>query len=85
LSEPPPSALLSLPSGQGFLAVVSPLSTNVYAYGHLIGPTNQYIPSKCGPRFLRLGSAVGVWQGDGAVHVVKCGGFTRVEMLGAAE
>jgi len=72
--------LASLEHGAGFLYVASPLATNVYVYGNLLGPTNQRLVSKCGPRFLRLGTAPGAWQGEGFVQIVKCGGFTRVEM-----
>ncbi len=78
--EPDATALASLEHGAGFLYVASPLATNVYVYGNLLGPTNQRLVSKCGPRFLRLGTAPGAWQGEGFVQIVKCGGFTRVEM-----
>jgi hypothetical protein len=52
----------------------------VYVYGILAGTTNQRITSKCGPRFIRLGSAPGIWQGEGQVQIVKCGALTRMEM-----
>jgi hypothetical protein len=85
---PPPSsgevpddaALAALEKGTGFLFVASPLQTNVYLYGILAGQTNQRLVSKCGPRFIRLGTAPGAWQSQGSVSVVKCGGFTRVQM-----
>jgi hypothetical protein len=80
--EPDAAELATLQHGFGFLYVASPLTTNVYAYGLLAGTTNQRIVSKCGPRFLRLGTAPGVWQGEGGVQIVKCGGFTRIEMTG---
>lgn len=79
-SEPSPAEIAALPSGQGLLYVASPLATNVYVYGNLAGTTNQWIQTKCGPRFLRLGTAPGAWQGEGVVNIVKCGGSTRVEM-----
>lgn len=79
-SEPGAAELATLPNGQGFLYVASPLATNVYVYGNLAGTTNQWIQTKCGPRFLRLGTAPGAWQGEGVVNIVKCGGTTRVEM-----
>jgi hypothetical protein len=60
--------------------VASPLSTNVYLYGILAGTTNQRIVSKCGPRFIRLGTELGKWQTEGLVQIVKCGALTRVEM-----
>jgi DNA-binding response OmpR family regulator len=72
--------LLSLTKGQGFLYVASPLATNVYVYGLLAGTTNQRITTNCGPRFLRLGTVPGAWQGEGVVRIVKCGALTRVEM-----
>jgi hypothetical protein len=78
--EPDAAALATLPRGQGFLWVDSPLATNVYVYGNLAGTTRQRITTKCGPRFLRLGTAPGVWQSEGVVVVVKCGGFSRVEI-----
>jgi hypothetical protein len=78
--EPDDAALQSLEKGTGFLFVSSPLQTNVYLYGILAGPTNQRLVSKCGPRFIRLGTAPGAWQSDGVVAIVKCGGFTRVQI-----
>jgi hypothetical protein len=78
--EPDEAALATLEKGTGFLLVVSPLQTNVYLYGILAGQTNQRLVSKCGPRFIRLGTAPGAWQTQGSVSVVKCGGFTRVQM-----
>jgi DNA-binding response OmpR family regulator len=79
-SEIDSAALAALQPGQGYLYVASPLATNVYIYGILAGTTNQRITSKCGPRFIRLGSAPGIWQGEGQVHIVKCGALTRMEM-----
>jgi DNA-binding response OmpR family regulator len=73
-------ALASLQKGEGFLYVASPLATNVYVYGLLAGTTNQRITTKCGPRFLRLGTRPGAWQSEGVVQIVKCGALTRVEM-----
>jgi DNA-binding response OmpR family regulator len=78
--EPDAAALATLQRGQGFLWVDSPLTTNVYVYGNLAGTTRQRITTKCGPRFLRLGTAPGAWQSEGVVAVVKCGGFSRVEL-----
>jgi DNA-binding response OmpR family regulator len=78
--EPDDAALATLEKGTGFLFVASPLQTNVYLYGILAGQTNQRIVSKCGPRFIRLGTAPGAWQTQGSVSIVKCGGFTRVHM-----
>jgi hypothetical protein len=74
------AALQALEPGKGYLYVASPLATNVYIYGNLAGTTNQKIATKCGPRFIRLGSERGVWQGEGLVQIVKCGALTRVEM-----
>ena len=86
-AEAPPAAaeasaeeLATLQKGQGFLFVASPFSTNVYVYGLLAGTTNQRLTTKCGPRFLRLGTAPGAWQSEGVVQIVKCGALTRVEM-----
>jgi DNA-binding response OmpR family regulator len=74
------AALAALPPGQGYLYVASHLSTNVYLYGNLAGTTNQRITTKCGPRFIRLGTELGKWQTEGLVQIVKCGALTRVEM-----
>ena len=60
--------------------MASPLTTNVYLYGILAGTTNQRIITKCGPRFIRLGTELGKWQTEGLVQIVKCGALTRVEM-----
>jgi DNA-binding response OmpR family regulator len=78
--EPDQAALAALEKGTGFLVVASSLQTNVYLYGILAGQTNQRLVSKCGPRFIRLGTAPGAWQTQGSVTVVKCGGFTRVQL-----
>jgi len=74
------AALAALSPGQGYLYVASPLSTNVYLYGILAGTTNQRIVTKCGPRFIRLGTELGKWQTEGLVQIVKCGALTRVQM-----
>ena len=74
------AALSALEPGKGYLYVASPLATNVYIYGNLAGTTNQKIATKCGPRFIRLGTERGAWQGEGQVQIVKCGALTRVEM-----
>jgi len=74
------AALSALEPGKGYLYVASPLATNVYIYGNLAGTTNQKIATKCGPRFIRLGTERGAWQGEGLVQIVKCGALTRVEM-----
>jgi DNA-binding response OmpR family regulator len=74
------AALAALSPGQGYLYVASPLATNVYLYGILAGTTNQRITTKCGPRFIRLGTELGKWQTEGLVQIVKCGALTRVEM-----
>jgi DNA-binding response OmpR family regulator len=74
------AAVAALPKGHGFLFVASKLATNVYVYGILAGTTNQRIDTKCGPRFVRLGSAPGAWQGEGFVEIVKCGAVTRVDV-----
>ena len=79
-SEPTAAELAAIPRGQGYLFVASSLATNVYVYGNLAGTTNERILTKCGPRFLRLGTAPGAWQGEGSVQMVKCGGFTRIVM-----
>ncbi|HEX4340097.1 MAG TPA: hypothetical protein VH062_29520 [Polyangiaceae bacterium] len=76
------AALAALAPGQGYLYVASPLETNVFLYGNLAGTTNQRITSKCGPRFIRLGTTLGNWQGEGQVQIVKCGALTRIEMMG---
>jgi hypothetical protein len=72
----------ALQKGYALLYVASPLQTNVYVYGLLAGKTNERITTKCGPRFIRLGSAPGVWQGEGLVQIAKCGELTRVELSG---
>ena len=79
-AEVDPAVLAALQPGQGYLYVASPLSTNVYLYGNLAGTTNQRITTKCGPRFIRLGTELGKWQTEGLVQIVKCGAVTRVEM-----
>jgi len=76
------AAVRSLQKGYALLYVASPLATNVYVYGLLAGKTNERITTKCGPRFIRLGTAAGAWQGEGVVQVAKCGTLTRIEMSG---
>ncbi len=74
--------LAVLKKGQALLYVDSPVATNVYIYGLLAGRTNEPITTKCGPRFIRLGTALGAWQGDGVVQIVKCGVSTHIAMAG---
>jgi hypothetical protein len=62
------------------LYVESPLDTHVFVHGVDVGATNTTVISRCGAKFVRLGSAPGEWQSEGVPLKIKCGETTRVKM-----
>jgi hypothetical protein len=75
----PPDAE-TLPGRQGYLFVESTLDTEVFVHGRANGKTNRWLVSTCGPRFIRLGVALGQWQTEGVVNIVKCQSATHMSL-----
>jgi hypothetical protein len=44
------------------------------------GGTNAWLETKCGPRFIRLGSAPGKWLSEGVPSKLQCRAANRVEL-----
>lgn len=77
-SRATPSSLPSAPStdelkdDEVWLAVRSPLAASVFVHGINLGPTNVWLKSKCGARYLRLGRKPGDWLSDGRPEKLPC-------------
>jgi DNA-binding response OmpR family regulator len=79
--EPAPEpASGDIPDGMAHLFIESPLSTNVYVHGKLVGRTNVVNVSHCGMRFVRLGTSPGKWQSDGIPLKIECNQETRATL-----
>ena len=66
---------------EGYLAVRSAASVDVYATGFKLGPTNRRNKSKCGLRFVRLGEKDPPrWLSKGRTVDVKCQAVTEIEI-----
>lgn len=78
-SEPPrdPS---SLPAKNAWLFVQSPLAAHVFVHGVDTGPTNTWLETPCGTRFVRLGRSAGDWLSPGTPLVIRCRAANTVEV-----
>ncbi len=61
-----------LPGHLGYLYVASPLDTQVFVQGRLVGKTNTHLKTFCGRRYVRLGSSAGHWQSPGVTFRIGC-------------
>ncbi len=68
----PPSPPTSLAATQAYVFVQSSGDAKVFLHGIESGRTNQWIESKCGTRFVRLGNAPGDWISKGVPHRLSC-------------
>ncbi|HEX2736007.1 MAG TPA: hypothetical protein VHM70_30610 [Polyangiaceae bacterium] len=75
---PPPDE--KLPEDSAWLYVRSNLDTRVFVHGVDHGTTNQWFKSRCGGRFIRLGSAPGVWQSPGIPAKLRCRQGNEIEI-----
>lgn len=81
-SDTPPTDPATLPADQGYLLVKSAADARVFVHGIDAGPTNAWLRSKCGTRFIRLGSAPGEWVSRGIARRVRCRSSTQLELDG---
>ncbi len=64
--------LEELGEDQAYLFVHSTVNANVYVHGVEVGKTNTWLTSRCGFRFIRLGSAPGKWLSKGEPAKLNC-------------
>jgi DNA-binding response OmpR family regulator len=64
--------LSTLSEDQAYLFVRSSIGARVYVHGVDVGTTNQWLRSRCGFRFIRLGTAPGAWLSDGKPSKLQC-------------
>ena len=74
----------SLPSGFGYLTVVSSSSAHVYISGKHLGPVNEALQVRCGRWFVRLATPregrYPEWVSRGETINVDCQAATRIEI-----
>src|SRR5690606_36591964 len=68
----PPRDPSTLPTKNAWLYVSAPVSANVFIHGVDAGPTNTWLETACGTRFVRLGRAAGDWLSAGVPTVIRC-------------
>lgn len=85
--EPAADAAIELPDpsqldwSDGYLIVRSPTKDDVYSTGFKIGTANEPNKTKCGLRWVRLGSGEPPrWTSEGQTVDVKCQAVTTVEL-----
>jgi hypothetical protein len=65
------------------LRVVSHLERAfVFVHGVQYGTTNQWLRTKCGHRFVRLGTAPGSWLSEGLPTKIRCRAANVLELNG---
>jgi hypothetical protein len=78
LPEPPDAS--KLPEDSAYLLVRSEVDANVFVHGVVMGKTNQWLESRCGFRFLRLGTVPGQWLSEGKPVKLGCRKPNEVEL-----
>jgi hypothetical protein len=61
-----------LAEDETWLWVRSHGDASVFVHGIDVGQTNQWLRSRCGTRFIRLGAAPGQWISEGVPHRLSC-------------
>jgi hypothetical protein len=56
------------------------VSANVYVHGVEVGTTNAWLTSRCGFRFIRLGTAPGQWLSKGEPAKLSCKQAIQLEV-----
>jgi eukaryotic-like serine/threonine-protein kinase len=83
-AAPATPSLSSLPSGFGYLTVVSTSSAHVYLSGKHLGPVNEPLQVRCGRWFVRLATPregrYPEWVSRGETINVDCQAATRIEI-----
>lgn len=69
-SAPPDAGTLA--EDECWLRVTSDADATVFVHGIDVGRTNQWLRSRCGFRFIRLGAAPGQWLSEGTPHRLPC-------------
>ncbi|MEN9581233.1 MAG: hypothetical protein RJA70_4242, partial [Pseudomonadota bacterium] len=77
-SPPTPPADLSTESA--YLYVQSSSGAKVFVHGVEAGNTNEWVETKCGARFIRLGRAPGQWSSKGLPHKLKCRAANEIRL-----
>lgn len=76
----PPGPPERLPSDAAYLYVESLGTSRVFVHGLESGETNAWLETKCGTRFIRLGSAPGSWSSKGLPYKLKCQSANRLKI-----
>jgi hypothetical protein len=80
-APPSPPDVDQLPEDTAYLFVSSPLrEALVFVHGVQYGTTNQWLRTKCGLRFVRLGSAPGQWLSPGLPSRLRCRATNFIEL-----
>jgi DNA-binding response OmpR family regulator len=77
---PPAPDPSNLSESHGYLYVSSSITATVFVHGVEAGKTNQWLESRCGFRFIRLGKAPGQWLSEGLPTKVRCRKANRIEL-----
>jgi hypothetical protein len=72
---------LELDDDECWLRVKADLDASVFVHGIDVGRTNQWLRSRCGFRFIRLGAAPGQWLSEGTPHRLPCRELITLELL----
>jgi DNA-binding response OmpR family regulator len=73
----------TLPENMAYIYIASPLKQAlVFVHGVPYGATNQWLRTKCGLRFVRLGTAPGRWLSPGVPSRVRCRAGNVIEIAG---
>jgi hypothetical protein len=63
-----------------WLYVHSTATTHVFVHGIDHGETNQWLKSRCGGRFVRLGTAPGSWLSAGVPVKLRCRQSNEIDL-----
>jgi hypothetical protein len=79
-SKPPAPDVATLAEDECWLLVEAHLDAAVFVHGIDLGRTNQWLRSRCGFRFIRLGAAPGQWLSEGTPHRLPCRQAVTIEI-----
>jgi hypothetical protein len=77
---PPAPDTLSLSEDTAWLYVHSSVSSRVFVHGVDHGATNEWLRSRCGGRFIRLGTSPGAWLSAGVPTKLRCRQANEIEV-----
>jgi hypothetical protein len=90
-SAPPQKPTPALPDrgeladDECWLLVQANVDARVFVHGIDLGRTGQWLKSRCGMRFIRLGSAPGQWLSEGVPQRLVCGDVTTLEVMASRD